>query len=118
MVFAGGCASGSLYKTGEGNGASLLVVLSISVTQATFVDVGGWFNKLVPASWHASALAKKLPATISAGEGWVDQYLAGYVWNQPIVKFSKMLGFADTSFVGAFVGNFLVGVVIPACAAP
>ena len=27
MVFAGGCASGSLYKTGEGNGVSLLVIL-------------------------------------------------------------------------------------------
>jgi uncharacterized protein len=114
MVFAGGCASGSLYKTGEGNGTSLLVVLSISVTQATFVDVGGWFDKLVPASWHTSALAKKLPETISAGEGWVDQYLAGYVWNQPIVKFSKMIGFTDTSFMGAFFGNFLLGVVIPA----
>jgi len=116
MVFAGGCASGSLYKTGEGNGTSLLVVLSISVTQATFVDVGGWVDKLVPASWHTSALAKKLPETISAGEGWVDQYLAGYVWNQPIIKFSKMIGFSDTSFVGAFVGNFLLGVVIPAVA--
>jgi len=114
MVFAGGCASGSLYKTGEGNGTSLLVVLSISVTQATFVDIGGWLDKLVPASWHTSALAKKLPETISAGEGWVDQYLAGYVWNQPIIKFSKMIGFSDTSFVGAFVGNFLLGVVIPA----
>src|SRR3989338_8830767 len=37
MVFAGGCASGSLYKTGEGNGSAMLVVLSISVTQAIFV---------------------------------------------------------------------------------
>ncbi|HEB79373.1 MAG TPA: YeeE/YedE family protein, partial [Rhodospirillales bacterium] len=34
MVFAGGCASGSLYKTGEGSGSALIVVLSISVTQA------------------------------------------------------------------------------------
>jgi len=116
MVFAGGCASGSLYKTGEGNGVSLLVVLSISVTQATFVDLGGWFNKLVPQSWHESALAKKLPAAINAGDGWVDQYLAGYVWNQPIKKFSTMLGFKDASFTGAFIGDFLVGVVLPATA--
>ena len=116
MVFAGGCASGSLYKTGEGNGVSLLVVLSISVTQAVFADVGGWFNKLVPASWHASTLAKKLPATINAGDGWLDQYLAGYVWDQPIKKFSTMLGLKDASFAGAFIGDFLVGVVIPAAA--
>jgi hypothetical protein len=114
MVFAGGCASGSLYKTGEGNGVSLLVVLSISITQATFVDMGGWFNKLVPQSWHESALAKKLPAAINAGDGWVDQYLAGYIWNQPIVKFSEMLGLKDASFAGAFIGDFLVGVVVPA----
>jgi hypothetical protein len=57
----GGCASGSLYKTGEGNGVALLVVLSISVTQSSFADVGGWFNKLVPASWHASAISKNCP---------------------------------------------------------
>ncbi len=114
MVFAGGCASGSLYKTGEGNLTSLLVVLSISVTQATFVDLSGIFNKLVPESWHTSALAKKLPETISAGDGWVDQYLAGYVWNQPIVKFSKLIKSTDVSFVGSFIGNFLLGVVVPA----
>src|SRR3990172_4088729 len=49
MVFAGGCASGSLYKTGEGNGVAFLVIVSISVTQSIFVDIGGWANKLVPA---------------------------------------------------------------------
>lgn len=114
MVFAGGCASGSLYKTGEGNGVALLVILSISVTQAIFVDVGGWFNKLVPESWHQSALAKKLPESINAGDGWVDQYLAGYVWDRPVVKFSKMMGWSDTSVPGAFVGDFLIGVVLPA----
>jgi len=68
----------------------------------------------VPESWHASALAKKLPPSINAGDGWVDQYLAGYVWNQPIVKFSKMLGLKDESLAGAFFGDFIVGVVIPA----
>lgn len=114
MVFAGGCASGSLYKTGEGNGVAMLVLLSISVTQAIFVDIGGWTNKLVPESWHKSALAKNVPDIINVGDGWVDQYLAGYVWNQPVVKFSKMLGLKDTSFTGAFFGDFLVGVVLPA----
>ena len=37
MVFAGGCATGSLYKTGEGNMISLIVLLSLSFTQAIFV---------------------------------------------------------------------------------
>ena len=114
MVFSGGCASGSLYKTGEGNGAAALVVLSISVTQAAFVDIGGWFDKLVPQSWHASALAKGLPKAITPGEGWIDQYLAGHVWNQPVLAFSQMLGLRNESLGGAFLGNLLVGVVAPA----
>ncbi len=114
MVFAGGCASGSLYKTGEGNGVALLVVLSISLTQSTFVDIGGWFNKLVPASWHDSAMAKGLPERINVGDGWVDQYLAGYVWDQPITSFAQMLGLNNESFFGAYFGNLFVGVFIPA----
>jgi uncharacterized membrane protein YedE/YeeE len=114
MVLAGGCASSSLYKTGEGNGTSALVIISISVTQAAFADLGGWLDKLVPASWHESALQKGLPASVTPGQGWLDQYLAGYVWNQPIATWADVLGLANRSFFGAFVGNFLVGVVLPA----
>ncbi len=114
MVFAGGCASGSLYKTGEGNGSALLVVLSISVTQAIFIHIGGWANKLVPRSWHDSAVAKGLPKSINVGDGWVDQYLAGYVWNQPVTTFAQMSGWSNESFIGAFLGNLLIGVVLPA----
>ncbi|MDH5324228.1 MAG: YeeE/YedE family protein [Gammaproteobacteria bacterium] len=114
MVFAGGCASGSLYKTGEGNGVALIVILSISVTQAIFADVGGWFNKLVPDSWHQSAMSKGLPASINAGDGWVDQYLAGYVWDQPVLTYATMMGQSNDSVTGAFVGNVLIGVIIPA----
>ncbi len=114
MVFAGGCASGSLYKTGEGNMSALIVVLSISVTQALFADVAGWTNNLVPQSWHESALAKGLPEVINPGDGWVDQYLAGYVWNQPVLTFATLLGLTDDSIAGAFAGNMLLGVVVPA----
>ena len=114
MVFAGGCASGSLYKTGEGNGVALIVILSISVTQAIFADIAGWTNYLVPDSWHQSAISKGLPETINAGDGWVDQYLAGYVWDQPVMTYATMMGQSNDSIVGAFFGNVLVGVVIPA----
>jgi len=114
MVFAGGCASGSLYKTGEGNGVAALVILSISITQATFVDIGGWFNKLVPASWKASAAEKGLPAAINVSDGWVDQYLSGYVWNHPKTSFAELTGMTNESVKGAFAGNLLVGVVLPA----
>jgi uncharacterized protein len=46
MVFAGGCASGTLYKCGEGNANSMIVLLVISFSQAIFVDAGGWFDSL------------------------------------------------------------------------
>ncbi|HZY05268.1 MAG TPA: YeeE/YedE thiosulfate transporter family protein [Anaeromyxobacteraceae bacterium] len=114
MVVAGGCASSSLYKTGEGNMASALVILSISVTQAVFVAIRGWSNKLVPQSWHQAAVARGLPDAINAGDGWMDQYLAGYVWNQPKGTYADLLGAPNESFLGAFVGNFLLGVVVPA----
>jgi uncharacterized membrane protein YedE/YeeE len=114
MVISGGCASGSLYKTGEGKMAALLVVLSISVTQSSMADLGGPLNALVPASWHASAVSKGLPEAVAAGDGWLDQYLAGYVWNQPTRTFAQLLGLENESFAGAFGGNFLVGVILPA----
>ncbi len=113
MVLTGGCASGSLYKAGEGNGVAFLVILSISVTQAIFADIGGWANKLVPQSWHDSAVAKGLPPAINAGDGWMDQYLAGHVWNLPTTSYAEMLKIKDP-FLAAYVGNVLVGIVLPA----
>ena len=114
MVLSGGCASSSLYKTGEGNLTSALVILSISVTQAAFVDMGGWLDKLVPQSWHGSAMAKGLPDTITPGQGFVDQYIAGYVWNQPKATFAQLLGLPNESWAGAFLGNLATGVFLPA----
>ncbi len=114
MVLSGGCASSSLYKSGEGNLTSALVIVSISVTQASFVDAGGWLDKLVPQSWHDSAMAKGLPEAITPGQGFVDQYLAGYVWNHPKATFAQLLGLPNDTWLGAFFGNLLVGVVVPA----
>ncbi len=114
MVFAGGCASGSLYKTGEGNGVALLVILSISITQSLFVDWGGLLNKLVPQAWHDSALQKGLPEAINVGDGFVDQYLAGYVWNQPVMTYAQSMGMKDDTLSGALLGNTLAGVFVPA----
>ncbi|MDO8596197.1 MAG: YeeE/YedE thiosulfate transporter family protein, partial [Sulfuricaulis sp.] len=113
MVLTGGCASGSLYKSGEGNATAMLVILSISVSQAVFADIGGWTNNLVPYSWHLSAVSKGLPAAINAGDGWVDQFLAGYVWDQPVLFFREWLGIRNP-FAGAYVGDVFVGIVLPA----
>ncbi len=114
MVIAGGCASSSLYKTGEGNMNALIVILSISVTQALFADVGGWANAFVPHAWTQSAAAKGLPASITVTDGWVDQYLAGYVWNQPALTYADIMGWENASFQGAIVGNLIIGIIVPA----
>lgn len=113
MVFTGGCASGSLYKSGEGNVAAMLVVLSISVSQAVFVNIGGWANYLVPESWTASAAAKNLPEVLTPTDGWYDQFLAGYAWDLKATTLAAWLGF-ENAFAGAFIGNSLVNTILPA----
>lgn len=113
MVFTGGCASGSLYKTGEGSIAALLVVLSLSFTQAVFVDAGGWFDALVPESWAQSAAAKNLPAVLTPTEGWYDQFLAGYVWDLSATTVAQLLAVTNP-YAAAFLGNALINTVLPA----
>jgi len=113
MVFTGGCASGSLYKTGEGSVAALLVVLSLSFTQAFFVGAGGWLNHLVPASWTASAAAKNLPAAVTPTDGWYDQFLAGHIWDLSATTMAKLTGFTQP-FTAAFIGNSLLNSILPA----
>lgn len=115
MVFTGGCASGSLYKTGEGSIAALLVVLSLSFSQVLVVDAGGWLNHLVPAAWTDSAAAKAMPAALTATDGWYDQFLAGYVWDLKATTVGQALGFTSVA-AAAFIGNSLINSVLPAFA--
>jgi uncharacterized protein len=115
MVFTGGCASGSLYKTGEGSIAALLVVLSLSFTQVFVVDAGGWLNQLVPAAWTQSAAAKDLPAVLTHTDGWYDQFLAGYIWDLKATTVGAALGLSN-AFAAAFIGNSLVNAILPAIA--
>jgi len=114
MVLAGGCASGSLYKIGEGNGTSFLAAFfGLCIGQAVFVDVK-WFNFLIPQKWVDSALAKGLPADKMTSS--FDTYLAGYVWNQPTLQMSHTKAISD-AFPGAlkyFVGDSLLNALIPA----
>ena len=115
MVLTGGCASGSLYKAGEGNATAMLVILSISVSQAIFADIGGWTNNLVPYAWHQSAIAKGLAGGDQRRrrlDGSVPRRLCG---DQPVLLFSKWLGLGK-GFVGAYVGDVFVGIVLPASA--
>ena len=113
MVFTGGCASGSLYKTGEGSVAALLVVISLSFSQALFVDAGGPLNTLVPAAWTASAEAKDMPEQLTVTNGWYDQFLAGYIWDLKTVRVGDALGFSSPA-AAAFIGNALITSILPA----
>ena len=116
MVLAGGCASGSLYKVGEGNMTNLLaVIVGLCIGQAVFVDVGGIFDKLIPVSWEQSALAKGLPSYI-INDGWFDKYLAGYVWDQPSIQLSQTKAISN-ALPGAwkyFVGDAFLNAILPA----
>jgi uncharacterized protein len=113
MVIAGGCASGSLYKIGEGNGTSILAAFfGLSIGQAIFVDVK-WFNFLIPQKWVDSALAKNLPADKMTSS--FDTYLAGYVWDQPVLQISQTKA-VSAALPGAwkfFVGDALLNAIIP-----
>ncbi|MGE5173621.1 MAG: YeeE/YedE thiosulfate transporter family protein [Betaproteobacteria bacterium] len=114
MVLAGGCASGSLYKIGEGNGTSILAILGISFGQAIFVDLGGPFMKLLPQSWIASSAAKGLPPDKITS--WFDVYLTGYVWDKPSVQLShtKAISGALPGVWKYFIGDSLLNALIPA----
>jgi uncharacterized membrane protein YedE/YeeE len=122
MVLAGGCASGSLYKVGEGNMTSLsAVIFGLCLGQAVFVDLGGVFKKLLPQAWIDGA--HQTQASVLAGRGlempinsWFDHYLVGYIWKQPTYTIAKLIsdnpGHPSTSDL--FIGNALINSIIPA----
>jgi uncharacterized membrane protein YedE/YeeE len=111
IVFTGGCASGSLYKAGEGNVGSMLVVVAISFSQAVVVTAGGWLDHLVPASWTASAEAKDMPAELSVTQGWFDQFTAGYVWDLQAATLADRMGATDSPLTAVVVNTLLVAIV-------
>jgi uncharacterized membrane protein YedE/YeeE len=114
MVFAGGCASGSLYKIGEGNGTSILaVIFGLCIGQSIFVDTGGVFMKLLPQSWIDSSVAKTWPVGQRI-TSWFDVYLTGYVWDQPQYTIAKLISNGRPTTMDYFIGNSLINVIIPA----
>ncbi len=85
MVMAGGCASGTLYKCGEGNGTSLLAFIAICISQALFVDIAGIF----------------------------DSYMTGYIYDLPEFILSDFFEFLPPPF-NYFLGNAVVNTLLPA----
>ncbi len=115
MVLAGGCASGSLYKIGEGNGTSILSIMGISFGQAIFVIAGGPFTKMVPQSWIDSAASKAAWLPQDKVNSWFDYFMTGYIFDLHGFQLSDLEPFASLPGVSKyFVGDMLVNAIIPA----
>jgi hypothetical protein len=112
IVFTGGCASGSLYKAGEGNMNSMLVILAISFSQAIFVSANGWWDSLVPKSWMDSAAAKDMPAELSVTQGWFDIFTAGHIWDLKGFTTAGAFGMAETA-TGIVLLNTILTAILP-----
>lgn len=116
MVLSGGCASGSLYKIGEGNGTSILAILGISFGQAIFADVGGIFNKFLPKEWVNNALSQtRIPQEKITS--WFDYFLVGDVFRKPKMTLD------EAGFMSGFHGitkyllsDAIINTIIPALA--
>lgn len=114
MVLAGGCASGSLYKIGEGNGTSILSIMGISFGQAIFVTAGGPFLAFVPEAWKTASAAKAWVPRANVNS-WFDYYLTGYIFDLPSTQISHTAMFKDMGVMKYFIGDALLIAIIPAC---
>lgn len=118
MVLSGGCASGSLYKIGEGNMTSFLAAFfGLCIGQAIFVDVK-WFNFMIPQKWVDSAAAKVASGFPPAEKmtSSFDTYLVGYIYDQPTVQLSHTKVFSEAlpGISKYFIADTLINTLIPA----
>jgi len=111
IVFTGGCASGSLYKAGEGNMNSMLVILAISFSQAIVVSASGWWDALVPQSWVTAAAAQDMPAELSVTKGWFDIFTAGYIWGLKGSTTAEIFGMAESAAGIVWLNTFLTAIL-------
>lgn len=114
MVLSGGCASGSLYKIGEGNGTSFLAAFfGLCIGQAVFVNVK-WFDFMIPQKWIESAATKDVPPEFLKSS--FDTYVAGYVWDQPTVQLSRLKSVQDAlpGVSKYFVADMFINSMLPA----
>ncbi|MBV2184279.1 MAG: YeeE/YedE family protein [Rhizobium sp.] len=115
FVFTGGCASGSLYKTGEGNLNSALVVLSISFTQALVVSWSGWLDSFIPQAWIDSANAKGMPESLSVTKGWFDAFTTGHIWDMKGRTLAEIFDVSHSTGASLFFNTF-VNAILPVIA--
>ncbi len=85
IVFTGGCASGSLYKAGEGNMNSMLVVVAISFSHiwdlkgATTAEMTGMAETAAGIIWMNTFLTAILPVAILLVLLYVFYYRKGHM---------------------------------------
>jgi uncharacterized protein len=118
MVLSGGCASGSLYKIGEGNMTSFLAAFfGLCIGQAIFVDVK-WFNFLIPQKWVDAAVVNAAARDIPVDKmtSSFDTYLAGYIFGRPTVQLSHTEVFSNAlpGISKYFIADTLINTLIPA----
>jgi uncharacterized membrane protein YedE/YeeE len=118
MVLSGGCASGSLYKIGEGNMTSFLAAFfGLCIGQAVFVDVK-WFNFLMPQKWMDAAVVNAAARDIPVDKmtSSFDTYLAGYIFGRPTVQLSHTEVFSNAlpGISKYFIADTLIDTLIPA----
>jgi len=118
MVLSGGCASGSLYKIGEGNMTSFLAAFfGLCIGQAVFVDVK-WFNFMIPQKWVDAAIVNAAARDIPVDKmtSSFDTYLAGYIFGRPTVQLSHTKVFSEAlpGISKYFIADTLINTLIPA----
>ena len=111
IVFAGGCSSGTLYKSGEGNMISWIVLFNLALSQIIFAETSlGFLNYLIPKAWRVVAAQSGIPKQYL--HSWYDYFLAGYLSKYPGYTFAKLINFHNI-WANVLVSNTLIGVVIP-----
>lgn len=98
MVLAGGCATGSLYKTGEGNMISLVVLLALSFSQAIFVSLP-FFDPVM----------NKLVFMTDSTFKWPEITLDEKFFSLPAGEHGTFL---QNLFANSFINTILVGIVL------
>ncbi len=114
IVFAGGCSSGTLYKSGEGNMISWIVLFNLALSQIVFaVSDFGFLNYFIPKSWRVVAAQSGIPKQYL--HSWYDYFLAGYLSKVPGYTFAELINFHNV-WANSFISNTLIEVVIPCTA--
>ncbi len=111
IVFAGGCSSGTLYKSGEGNMASWIVLFNLALSQIVFAATSfGFLNYFIPKAWKVAAIHQGIPKEYL--HTWYDYFMAGYVFTHKGYTIADLLNFHNI-WANVFISNTFINVFIP-----